>query len=77
MRNKEQQILKKFITETFNMGSFFSLGRHVTMNALGDTISGPHPVDTMLEDEEPSMYLTSLVEDEGEEYVMFDEENIN
>ncbi len=47
----DHQLLREFIRE--NLGAMFGLDRHVTMNALGDTISGPHPVDALAVQAEP------------------------
>lgn len=67
-KSKQIQLLREFIKENVALGNFFSLNRHVTMNALGNTLSGPHPFDSLAGESEGPQ--TSLEEFQaGEEPV--------
>lgn len=52
-----RDLLREFIRE--NLGAMFGLDRHVTMNALADTVSGPSPVDTWVAAQKPQDPVTS------------------
>ena len=53
-------VLREFIKESIGVNSFFGLDRHVSMNALANTISGPHPIDSVVTlDEDDTQEQTS------------------